>query len=234
MRKKIIFILIILSTILIVEQISYAAIEIVPSKNGKGTDLIVNKNISESYLLCLGMKGSGESLKGTTVQPHLATNKDWGAVSYLSRSIYGNNSTGGNKGIEITIDNVKYYSTTSNITGVMNWGSNPNRAQTYTQTSSLIEEYLALEDKSSSIAYNNVMELEKAINNLSNYVEILSASGDTKGMAIYETKSFSTNSYFSTDTPGPISIRDGLFGFNIGFYRTGWRRILPSNFWSSR
>ena len=32
---------------------------------------------------------NGETLSGSTVVPHLATNKDWGAVSYLSNSVYG-------------------------------------------------------------------------------------------------------------------------------------------------
>ena len=92
MRKKIIFSLIILSLIFTIGQASYAAVEIVPSKTGDGKDAIVNTTVSNSYLLCQGMKNTGESLKGTTVKPHLATNKDWGAVSYLSNSIYGTNT----------------------------------------------------------------------------------------------------------------------------------------------
>ena len=135
MRKKIIIISIL--AMLVLGQASYAAIEIVPSKDGKGTDGMTRSSVSNSYLVCQNMKNAGESLNGTTVLPHLATNADWGAVSYLANSIYGTNTEGANTGKEITIDGVKYYSTTGNETGIMNWGANPNVTR-YTQTAGLI------------------------------------------------------------------------------------------------
>jgi len=210
MRKKIIFSLIILSIMFTVGQASYAAVEIVPSKNGKGTDAIVDTTVSNSYLLCQGMKNAGESLKGTSVKPHLATNKDWGAVSYLSNSIYGTNTQGGNNGIEVTIDNVKYYSTTTNITGVMNWGSNPNVTR-YTQTAGLIDNY----DPSRSLAKDYVVELYT--NKDTKYVDFinLQQNDSTLGMALGETKNF-YNSAISRDNDHPVSIRRGIFKCNMG------------------
>ena len=83
MRKKIIIISIL--TMLVLGQASYAAIEIVPSKDGKGTDGMTRSSISNSYLLCQNMKNAGESLNGTTVLPHLATNADWGANPNVTR-----------------------------------------------------------------------------------------------------------------------------------------------------
>lgn len=58
-------------------QASYAAIEIVPSKDGKWTDGMTRSSVSNSYLLCQNMKNAGESLNGTTVLPHLITNTEW-------------------------------------------------------------------------------------------------------------------------------------------------------------
>ena len=210
MRKKIIFSLIILSIMFTIGQASYAAVEIVPSKNGKGTDAIVNTTVSNSYLLCQGMKSTGESLKGTSVKPHLATNKDWGAVSYLSNSIYGTNTQGGNNGKEVTINNVKYYSTTTNITGVMNWGSNPNVTR-YTQTAGLIDNY----DPSRSLAKDYVVELYT--NKDTKYVDFINPgqNDSTLGMALGETKNF-YNSAISRDNDHPVSIRRGIFKCNMG------------------
>lgn len=207
MKRKILFTLICSIIILAVASVSYAAVEIVPSKNGLGTDSIVNTTISNSYMLCQNMKNVGESLYGTTVLPHLATNKDWGAVSYLSNSIYGTNGTGGNTGVEVTIDGVKYYSTTNNITGVMNWGSNPNKTRT-TQTSGII-----LNDTDLESNMDNVIELYN--NKDSKYVEAFISTewgkvANTLGMATYEV---------DADNIGMtlVSIRSGLYGM-----RTYW------------
>ena len=210
MRKKIIFSLIILSLMLTIGQASYAAVEIVPSKSGDGKDAIVNTTVSNSYLLCQGMKNAGESLKGTSVKPHLATNKDWGAVSYLSNSIYGTNTQGGNNGIEVTIDNVKYYSTTTNITGVMNWGSNPNVTRR-TQTAGLASQYTS--------GNENVTELYN--NRNTKYVEYIDAtnSNNTKGMSLYEMYSINQRYYGESL---PTSIRENLFNGSFGYHSYGW------------
>lgn len=82
------------------------------------------------------MINAGESLygSGSNVKPHLVTNKDYGAVSYLSNSIYGTNTAGKNSGVEIQINGVKYRSTTGNASGIMNWGSNAYGNNMYSGT----------------------------------------------------------------------------------------------------
>ena len=203
MRRKIILSLMILIAVLLLAQTSYAAVEIVPSKSGDGKDAIVNTTVSNSYLLCQGMKDTGGSLKGATVQPHLATNKDWGAVSYLSNSIYGTNTAGGNNGLPVTISGVKYYSTTTNITGVMNWGRNPN-VERHTQTSGLIDSYTP----ETSTVSSNFIELYT--NKNTKYVEYIDPTieSNTLGMGI---KEIGTDSYqVGRGNNWPGSVRSGL------------------------
>ena len=217
MKRKLLISSIILIAMIVIGQASYAAVEIVPSKDGKGTDAIVSTTVSNSFLLCRGMKDTGGSLKGTTVDPHLATNKDWGAVSYLSNSIYGTNTAGQNNGVEVTIDGVKYYSTTTNITGVMNWGANPNVTR-YTQTSGLIKAYV--DNNSTSTVNENVVELYN--NKDSRHVDIINTTSftanNTLGMALAETQKIYSGIWNVSGTMeyAPVSIRQGIFGFGAG------------------
>lgn len=211
MRRKILLSWLMLIMMLIIGQTSYATIEIIPSKTGDGKDAIVNKSVSDSYTMCKGMKtNTGESLKGTRVDVHLATNKDWGAVSYLSNSIYGTNTTGGNTGIQVTISGVKYYSTTTNITGIMNWGLNPNVSR-YTYTAGLIDNYTSGNDN--VIALYNDRETK--------YVEYINptVSANTKGMAMKETSGkYNANFWSNTELQYPGSIRHGLFDGAFGHW----------------
>ena len=210
MNKKILIIeLILIGALLFFGSSSYAAIEIVPSKDGKGTDVMTRTTASNSYLLCQGMKNSGESLEGTTVVPHLATNKDWGAVSYLSNSAYGTNTKGQNTGVKIQIDGVNYYSTNGNATGVMNWGNNPNMSMA-SQTAGLISttDYDASSDK------ENVIELYKDKD--TRYIETIN-SKNTVGMAMYETRGIFGSRIFDSfwGNRAVVSVRQGLFSANI-------------------
>ena len=102
---------------------SNAAIQIVPTSN-----IITNVTVSTSYKTCRDLDSLSSTLGTTKLDPHLVTNKDWGAVSYLANSAYGLNATypdldgdEGKVGIKKTINGVNYYSTTPNVTGVMNW-----------------------------------------------------------------------------------------------------------------
>lgn len=214
MKRKLSFIGAILIILISICTYNYAAIEIVPSKN-QGKDALCNTTISNSYLLCQGMTGQGESLERSVVKPHLATNKDWGAVSYLANSMYGTNTQGRNNGLEVTINGVKYYSTTGNETGVMNWGSNPN-AEKYTQTAGIINTY----DNLNSTAKDNVTEIFKNQDTI--YVERVKTenftSQNTLGMAMGETRGiYSSWAGAAKDSNYPISIRSGLFGFYVGY-----------------
>ena len=234
MKKKMIkFSILVILILVSLGQASYAYIEIVPSKNGKGTDSMVLTSVTNSYVLCQNMKETGESLEGSSVLPHLSTNADWGAVSYLSNSIYGTNTQGQNTGVQISIDGVKYYSTTGNATGVMNWGANPNTLR-LSQTASLIQKYV--EDNSTSTANDDVIEL---LNNKdTRYVEIINTGGmdftikNTLGMALMETRNIYSETWgFVAQYPDyPISVRQGLFGFCVGDYYSVYRSTSGAAF----
>lgn len=93
-----------------------------------GNTVLTGKTISEFFDMALQMKDAGQALEGTSLDPHMATNKEWAAVSYLSNSNYGTAGEGKNTGMTVTINGNSHYSTTDNITGVMDWG----RARTFT------------------------------------------------------------------------------------------------------
>ena len=207
MRKKIgiISVFIVISIITMIPK-SYGALTSKPTTLTDGSNVLVNKTVSQSYTLCRQMTSNGESLYGTSVKPHLATNKDWGAVSYLSNSVYGTNKAGQNKGVEITINSVKYNSTTGNASGVMNWGENPYKTNMYTFSAGLDNVYNGKLSTVQGELYNN---------RTTKYVEFqdMTNSSLTIGMAIHETASFFNNNYInhSNYEQYNIIIRKGLF-----------------------
>lgn len=224
-RKKIFLINIIVLFMVILAQKSYAALEIKPSAAANADGVFTNSSVTNSYLLCQKMTEKGESLYGSTVVPHLSTNKDWGAVSYLANSIYGTNSSGQNKGGKISIDGVYYYSTNGNATGVMNWGVNCYNDKLYSQTASLMQQYITEvlkyekgETTSTLTARDNVTELEKAALNSSRFVEIINTGDLNKGMALAETSGYSWENWkrIGSRIDHPMLIRQGLFGFSVG------------------
>ena len=220
MRKKLLIFNILFLLLIAIAQKSYAAIEVKPSPAANADNVMRNTSVSNSYLLCQNMTKKGESLYGATVLPHLTTNTDWGAVSYLSNSIYGTNSAGKNTGTKVTIDGVDYYSTTGNNSGVMNWGVNCYIRELWTQTSSLITAYV--NDSSTSSAKNNVTELENAVKNNSKFVDIVNTESltvdNSLGMAIKEVFLYNWGNWKNAkqDINYPITIRQGLFGFECG------------------
>ena len=214
MRKKIgiISVFIVISIITMIPK-SYGALTSKPTTLTDGSNVLVNKTVSQSYTLCRQMTSNGESLYGADVEPHLATNKDWGAVSYLSNSVYGTNKAGQNKGVEITINSVKYNSTTGNASGVMNWGVNKYKTLN-TQTAGLVDTYTS--------GNNNVTELYN--NRETDYVEYINPTTNslTKGMAMHETKSwYNTDSRWGNAISNPGSIREGLFCSGFGNDKKG-------------
>ena len=123
MIKKISILAIFLVMILAVK--SNAAIQIVPT-----SEVLTNVTVSTSYKTCRDLDSLSSTLGTTKLDPHMATNKDWGAVSYLANSAYGLNATypeadidsqEGKVGVKKTINGISFYSTTPNVTGVMNW-----------------------------------------------------------------------------------------------------------------
>lgn len=209
MRKKIgiISLLTIISIIAIIPK-SYGALTSKPTTKTDGSNVLVNSTVSNSYLLCQQMKNNGESLYGTTVKPHLATNKDWGAVSYLSNSIYGTNTQGGNTGLEVAINGVTYYSTTGNASGVMNWGINKYKTL-YTQTAGLTDNYTSGNDNVTELYNNRETEFVDFINP--------NTASLTIGMAMQETSGKLGETFRTgTSTSYPTSARIGLFSGAFG------------------
>ena len=116
----------------------------------------------------------------------------------------------------VSINNVSYYSTTPNITGVMNWGSNPN-VERYTFTAGLVSNF----DPETSTAADYVTELNT--NKNTKYVEIINTSSfnanTNAGMAFSENISAGTPKWGSSSKEHPVSIRSGVYGYCVG---TNW------------
>lgn len=126
-------------------------------------NIYTNKTVSEFFDESMAMKNTGESLEGSNVNVHMATNLDWAIVSYFSNSAYGTNGEGKNTGTAITIDGkTGHYSTNGNITGVMDWGMN----RTY--TAGLRTDYQDITDET---VKGNISSLVANVNN-NRYVDI--------------------------------------------------------------
>lgn len=191
---KVIIITIITFISLSILNTTRAAIENKP----KGT-LYSNISVSDSYRLCYDLRNNDETstLGNNSLNPHLTTNADWGAAAYLGVSIYG--SVRSATGEQITIDGIRYYTTTGNVTGIMNMGKN------YTQTASLWEG-------------NSTEYTENLRNNINTkYVENLPNSSNdenNKGKSFFETSGWYGSSYFYPNNSSyPVGVRILVMGF---------------------
>lgn len=81
-----------------------------------GTIMWTNITASEAYNVCHQMSSGTSSIGSGALNPHMSTPQDYDAVSVLAISNYGNNAT------TSFGDYNGYYSTTSNASGVMNFG----------------------------------------------------------------------------------------------------------------
>lgn len=171
---------------------SHAGVEI-----KEGTTAYTSVNISESFDICYNLRDGSSTLGTCSLDPHLATSMDWGAVAYLAQSRYGANSS--------NVSN----NTTGNKSGIMNMNG-------YTQTATLFEN----RNKTSTNAKSYRYRLEEALadSNLSKYVDEISNTVDvntTKGRALAETINWYGATYSfnnATGTDYPIVIRESLFG----------------------
>ncbi len=205
--KKQLIVGIIVLLMLIIPTISKANMEI-----KSGTTTWTKISVSDAYMECINLSMEGSSLGTDKLDPHLALNKDWGAVAYLALSVSGAVNT--KTGPSVTIDGESYTTTTGNLTGVMNFG------KTNTFTSSSI--VAGLEKESS----NNQYRTNLIKNKNTKYVETLpdSATTDnTKGMAISETGGwFGVDSRYGPNADLPMSVRSGgvlgLFDYSHGGY----------------
>lgn len=194
-NKYKLFLVVLVALILIsISTISNAAIEVKP-----GTSAYTTITASDSYDLCYNLRNADSTLGNNSLDPHLTLNKDWSAVAYLGASTYGNVRS--KTGTSVVINERTYYSTTNNITGVMDFGYTP-----FTQTASI---------------YDNISsgELVKSLinNKNSKYVETINSNSvNLKGYAFSETKSwYGSDASFPSDTSSfrEIIARRNIFGY---------------------
>lgn len=172
-----------------------------------GNTVLTGKTISEFFDMALQMKDAGQALEGTSLDPHMATNKEWAAVSYLSNSNYGTAGEGKNTGMTVTINGNSHYSTNDNITGVIDWGKNT------TYAAGVIANYENITDE--TIKNNGKSILDNIGDN--SKVDIID---DNLAVKIAQ-KSWYKNTiyYYGTNPERPYTFRSFLFGFGAG-YRT--------------
>ena len=138
MRKTIISFIIIIFIVIFSTTISKAGVQII-----KGATTYTSVNVSESFDICYNLRNGDSTLGTNTLDPHLATSLDWGAVAYLAQSRYGANATSTNS----------YNSTsTGNESGVKDTGG-------YMQTATLFEN----RNKTSTNAKSYRYRLEEAL-----------------------------------------------------------------------
>lgn len=102
--------------ILCFSTISNAAIEI-----KAGTTRHTNIDISTAYQYCYDMRSATSTLGINSLDPHLSLNADWGATAYLGASTYGGVRSA--SGPTVKVNGANNFSTTNNITGVINLGA---------------------------------------------------------------------------------------------------------------
>ena len=202
MRKTIISFIIIIFIIIFSTTISKAGVQII-----KGATTYTSVNISESFDICYNLRNGDSTLGTNTLDPHLATSLDWGAVAYLAQSRYGANATSTNS----------YNSTsTGNESGVKDTGG-------YMQTATLFENRNKTSTNAKSYRYRleealKTPGMEKYVDEISNTVNVTT----TLGRAIAETQNWYGATYTfqnQSNTDYPLIIRESLFDvvniFNI-------------------
>ena len=169
-----------------------------------GNTVLTGKTISEFFDMALQMKDAGQALEGTSLDPHMATNKEWAAVSYLSNSNYGTAGEGKNTGMTVTINWNSHYSTTDNITGVIDWGKN------YSFTAGVLSE--ANTKITDETIKANGKSLIENIDNSSKVDQVDKVSLDE----IAANKGWNNSVIYYKEYTDPYSARIGLFSLMAG------------------
>lgn len=155
----------------------------------------VNISVSDAYDKCQELNDDNSAL-GTTssnVMAHLSTNADWYAVSLLTQSDYGSKSMG---------------NTTGNNSGIMNFGGKP------TFTAGIMED----NTQATNVNYQSLIN-----NKDTKFVEKLKNKANREnnkpglGFRASEILSSGINYYENEFNNYPISVRNSLFGFYVGF-----------------
>lgn len=177
MKKKITIITISLIAFLILgicfSTISNAAVE---SKAGTNRHMV---EAGIAYQYCYDMRSSTSTLGNNSLDPHLTLNADWGAMTYLGYSTYGDcrNKTG----VETNVNGTTYYSTTNNITGLM-----------FNRTDQDLADWMSayIEGQEGNVDVSSSTSIIIANNKNTKYVEQIPYNHtveNTLGMAITET-----------------------------------------------
>ena len=211
--------------ILVIGIITFIAIMLLPTISKAGVEskpggtIWKNISISNAYKVCYEMRESTSTLGVNSLDPHLALNKDWGAVAYLAISTYGavKDKTGPTE-VAVPGTETKYTSTTGNATGVMNFGI----GTAYTYLAGAHETGL---ESASHPEYRT----ELITNKNSKYVELLPASANvdnTKGMAISETQGWYSSTARYCSAQYLCLLRTGVCGFSFGGDDSSASRLL--------
>ena len=166
------------------------------------TNIIVNN----SFQYCYDMIYPTSSLGNNSLDPHLATAKDWGGVAYLALSSYGAVKSESGPSIRYP-GGYNYFTTTGNNTGVFNMGYD-HWGTRRVQTASYLEGSEANE-------YNSKLYLSSN----SRLVDVISTTNDaehTKGMAFAETSGWYNAGTTYPDSARAIGLRSGVFGYWAG------------------
>ncbi len=165
---------------------------------------IIPQNINNAFILSSSIKIDG-------IDSHMAKSVEWGAISYLTQSKYGNKNVGINSCNEYktgmgnsctnTYENASA-STTGNITGI--YDINGGRPE-------YVMGVLNMEVSSSGFENLNIDDY------VDNYTSITNCNGiDCLGDALNETSSFNSGSKTFITQTNPWIIRDSLFGYLNG------------------
>ena len=184
-----------------------------------GNTVLTGKTISEFFDMALQMKDAGQALEGTSLDPHMATNKEWAAVSYLSNSNYGTAGEGKKTGLTVTINGNSHYSTTDNITGVIDWG------KTHSFTAGVLSE------ADTKITDDTIRATgQSLINNAENLTRVEQVDKITKeemgGNSWYQSRGYG-DVYLGADYGYPYAVRKNFFSIIAGKkggndYGTDW------------
>ena len=212
MKKIIISFIIVIAIVICSNTISMAGIQIID----KATTM-TSLNVSEEFDMCYNLRNGDSTLGTNSLDPHLVTSLDWGAVAYLAQSRYGSNAT-----------SLSSFNNTStgNESGVQDTGG-------YMQTATMFETRNTTSSSATSYRYR----LDEALQdeNMKKYVNLIPTSpnvsnvtvSNTLGMALAETQNWFGASYsFGNNTDYPVIIRDSLFGVNYISYAAGQANSL--------
>lgn len=175
--------------ILCFSTISNAAIEI-----KAGTTRHTNIDISTAYQYCYDMRSATSTLGINSLDPHLSLNADWGATAYLGASTYGGVRSA--SGPTVKVNGANNFSTTNNITGVINLGA----------TNSFVSA------TKGSATYNHLKGINSHIG--TKYVEKLEIPytvENTRGMALAEIKGWYSITPATVSDGQPLLTRSKVF-----------------------